>query len=963
MSMGNAEPPVTAAQHLRRRAWSFLAHRFPPPAAVSQERPTSQAVDLISGVRELHGLGSQQLSELLKDSENFLLKRTTEKGLSFEIDVEKLARFLPCHLIAVILSAQRDEASLRYLLCGLRLLHSLCEIAPVYPKLEQILLDDVKVSEQLLDLVFYLLTASCGCRQERRISGVTMLLHSVLVACSLCLLTACISSQWHELAYVLLAHPKVDMFMDVAFRAIQRNIHVLQRKLAKTNQGCTHSSFDSIQTINYLCQQCEASLQFFQSLCQVKSFRERLFRNKELCGKGGVLQLVQVTLKLGISPLWEESRSVVSAVSRLKSRALSILLHLCEAESTSYLDEVASVPRSLNLAKSVVLEVVSLLKTMLTEHCKQPSSPMKTYPMGLLQLNALRLADIFSDDSNFRSYMTLYFSEVLAAIFTLPYLEFLASWCSSNIALKEEEPALEYEPFAAAGWILHLCSASNAEHLRSTFHPCSAPQPTYAHHRTSLLVKVIANLHCFIPKICEEQERNLFLRKFHACLRMGSSQSAGYPLTFDTQKAVLVCKNLGLLLSHAESLIPTFLNEEDVQLLRVFYGQLQPLVCPDLFEVNRAQAADSIGEHLSFLPENLAQDFTIMNGNLKEGMSENSAVQEGGHSYPQDGLRDDVNAVTTQYSTQHKGKIVKGGYAALNGSEKDFRNIGTSRSDSSSNRAKNIAFFDDDGDPKSIRLARKREFPGVPDDEKVEGNSFEDKRPRKRKRTVMNDKQVSLIEKALLEEPDLQKNTASLQSWAEKLSLHGSEVTPSQIKNWLNNRKARLARAAARDGRHPTEVDNGCREKQGGSGVGPSFDSPESRSGDLHVQSAAATKEVGVGHQTPVEESCSRIYPPLPPRQWETGQLVMLIDGEGKEIAKAKVHQVQDEWDGINLKETNTCVVDIIELQSESYLGIPHISQGVNNNTSDETKMKIGSMRVLWDSSKMSNLQQHQQHM
>lgn len=33
------------------------------------------------------------------------------------------------------------------------------------------------------------------------------------------------------------------------------------------------------------------------------------------------------------------------------------LLHLCEAESISYLDEVASSPGSLDLAKSVSLEV------------------------------------------------------------------------------------------------------------------------------------------------------------------------------------------------------------------------------------------------------------------------------------------------------------------------------------------------------------------------------------------------------------------------------------------------------------------------------------------------------------------------------------------------------------------------------------------------------------------------------
>lgn len=35
------------------------------------------------------------------------------------------------------------------------------------------------------------------------------------------------------------------------------------------------------------------------------------------------------------------------------------LLHLCEAESLSYLDEVASTPRSMDVAKSVALEVGS----------------------------------------------------------------------------------------------------------------------------------------------------------------------------------------------------------------------------------------------------------------------------------------------------------------------------------------------------------------------------------------------------------------------------------------------------------------------------------------------------------------------------------------------------------------------------------------------------------------------------
>ena len=40
-----------------------------------------QAIDLISAVKELHGLSSQELNKLLRDSENFTIHYHTEKGL------------------------------------------------------------------------------------------------------------------------------------------------------------------------------------------------------------------------------------------------------------------------------------------------------------------------------------------------------------------------------------------------------------------------------------------------------------------------------------------------------------------------------------------------------------------------------------------------------------------------------------------------------------------------------------------------------------------------------------------------------------------------------------------------------------------------------------------------------------------------------------------------------------------
>lgn len=162
-------------------------------------------------------------------------------------------------------------------------------------------------------------------------------LHSTLVACSLYLLTGCISSQWQDLVQVVLAHPKVqfscsdwvrlivreiqrencvvldchliywlnsifkcftwqsiyvrlivrvilnsllqiDIFMDATFGAVHVSIMFLQIKLSEQHSDvCIHPNE---QVVHYICQQCEASLQFLQSLCQQKAFRERLLRNK-----------------------------------------------------------------------------------------------------------------------------------------------------------------------------------------------------------------------------------------------------------------------------------------------------------------------------------------------------------------------------------------------------------------------------------------------------------------------------------------------------------------------------------------------------------------------------------------------------------------------------------------------------------------------------------------------------------
>lgn len=55
-----------------------------------------------------------------------------------QIDVEKFARYLPLHLIAVIMAWERDKSTFKYLLCGILLLHSMCDLASRVPKIEQV---------------------------------------------------------------------------------------------------------------------------------------------------------------------------------------------------------------------------------------------------------------------------------------------------------------------------------------------------------------------------------------------------------------------------------------------------------------------------------------------------------------------------------------------------------------------------------------------------------------------------------------------------------------------------------------------------------------------------------------------------------------------------------------------------------------------------------------------------------
>lgn len=101
-------------------------------------------------------------------------------------------------------------------------------------------------------------------------------------------------------------------------------------------------------------------------------------------------------------------------------------------------------------------------------------------------------------------YFVTHQTETLVTVLLRPHGEFLTWWCSSNLPKLEEDSILEYDSFATTGWVLDIFSSSDQQYAKGVvFTSRSIVHPSYAHQRTSLLVKIIANLHCFIPNVCE----------------------------------------------------------------------------------------------------------------------------------------------------------------------------------------------------------------------------------------------------------------------------------------------------------------------------------------------------------------------------------------------------------------------------------------------------------------------------
>lgn len=180
--------------------------------------------------------------------------------------------------------------------------------------------------------------------------------------------------------------------------------------------------------------------------------------------------------------------------------------------------------------------------------------------------------------------------------------------------------------------------------------------------------------------------------------------------------------------------------------------------------------------------------------------------------------------------------------------------------------------------------------------------------------------------------------------------------------NRLNNRKARLARAS-KDVRPAPEIDNTFPSKQTARGRQSLSESPSSPGDDNLSLNPTNTKGINTRSSSrmgphEMSEVMTQYGNNSAPEfvQCKPGQYFVLVDGQGEEIARGKVHQVQGKWYGRSLEESETCIVDILELKADRRLGLPYPSEDTGTNF-EEAEMKIGVMRVMWDLNKIYVLQ------
>ncbi|XP_024397275.1 nodulin homeobox isoform X3 [Physcomitrium patens] len=936
---------------------------------------SSNVIDEYVAVEELHALSPKDMSSLLQEEESLVLKLSSAKGVILTVDIEKLASCLPLHLMACVASSG-IEPRLRYWLRSVRLLHTLSSLAHGYPKLAQVLLQDVKIRMQILDLVTYMLVVLANMEQEGRGGGFIAVLHAASVACSLYLLMAFISHDWLDIAHVLLAHPKVDVFMDAAFDVVKRDIVLLQVKLRSLNTklSAKKTTFESAERVAQVTAlHCEASLQVLQHLCVTPNFRDQVLSHKELCKNGGILKLVLAVLRLQLPPVFSNSKSLRATFSRSKAKALVMMLKFCESEQCSFLDEVAAEPHAMQLAEHVAYEVLLLVKGALLEDPRliEDEEEEKKNPMGLMHITSLRLADIFSDDSNFRNLVMDQIAPDLASVLAVHPTKFQERWCGGpvarELAVGEQDASLIFDPFEAAGEAMAAAA------------------------------KVVAD------------EKDRFMHTFLRCLREGPLDLS-HPLFFLTfeRTAVRICENLHTLYDYVLTLTSDTVVDDDLVLVSDFAEALHLQICPSSGSVADAPLLSFVrdGHEQKLLQwkneREQSERWKRLDQSRQSGNDEVGAT-EGALQASNESEKIEVDALskveevphTSGEATGHNIETTPTATAVMKTEdvkEDSVQRDGTAQSDVIAFQRVSTKLETHKIEIKSATMVVKEEVEsrsanvteredigrgeqesggvtfggmGTPatrnsrDREPYSSEHGDESQPKKRKRNIMSDKQVSVMEAALQFEPEMQRSPKLIQQWTNHLNSIGPEVAYHQLKNWLNNRKARIARQE-REKQRQEEGDALMTRPEKSlparSVASDDMDSPAETSPRLKYDDIDQGEVIPLKLSLQVSRTPSNAGSEGEPhnssnslvRKWKGGDYVSLRSKSGKDMAVGIVLQVEGSWQGHSLEEESLCLVQVSDLKVDRTSKLPFPSS-TTGSSFEEAETVLGKTLVTWD--------------
>ncbi|KAJ0965959.1 hypothetical protein J5N97_027097 [Dioscorea zingiberensis] len=465
----------------------------------NEDYSTKLAVEILSQVSQ------SDLENIIK-SPNSITQQTSraDEASVDQIDLAKLGESLPLHLINILLSNHADDSHLDYVLRGVCLLHPLIYFAPYNTPLWQVLINDIKVKADVIELVLQILIKLCDYPIRGNVlQACSSLLHPTLVVRSFYLLATCVSHIWHALAVVLLANPKIATFMRVSFVVLKIDIELLTAKLLAFSLEISnnHSTLSQrkVEAQN-ICKQLEPSFEFILSLCQQKMYRDHLFSHEvEICTQR-LLSLAQAVLNLDVPTYFTATIEIMDPILRMKSKVLTIVILCCETDQTeSFLDRVAHNPQSMQLAQSLALKVLAIVKSALDgvgEH--QTRSIDNNIPNDLLILKAMILNDHLSNNPNFKQFIIDNMTHFLVNLFTIPPQEFISKWCSNDTPMMDQTINFEYVPRMALVSPFDGFGTSRSAPISYTINrrcpriPICKP---YAQDKSKYLVRMIANLY------------------------------------------------------------------------------------------------------------------------------------------------------------------------------------------------------------------------------------------------------------------------------------------------------------------------------------------------------------------------------------------------------------------------------------------------------------------------------------